>query len=171
MYVELNYRCDTCPYVKEDYNKRCDIYSKLDAELNNNEILFGLYCDKVGFKIGWYGACSDSIIYEENAVECSNLRKSTKRRRLIKHKNKLKRAVDYNYTTRCEENTNGDCYIIENAKVGKSFSRYLKKTSNKRVRQYNKRYIRSIELERQYKKQFGDNSQYKRVFDFKNEID
>lgn len=30
MYVELNYRCDTCPYGREDYNKRCDIYSKLD---------------------------------------------------------------------------------------------------------------------------------------------
>lgn len=66
---------------------------------------------------------------------------------------------------------NGDCYTKEHSKLCKSFNRYLTKTSNKRVRQYNKRYIQSIELNREYKKQFGNNSQYRKVFDIENEID
>lgn len=78
---------------------------------------------------------------------------------------------EYNYSTRSRTKHNGDSYIKEHSKLGKSFNRYLTKTSNKRVRQYSKRYIQSIELDREYKKQFGSNSQYKRVFNVENEID
>lgn len=102
MYNNIN--CITCPYGKEDFDRRMtcynkvieekgipnDIYHSLQPEEAENELGQFLWCDKVGGKIYSFGHCEDAYIEPSQEENYRKRKRRTKRERGLKYKSHLK---------------------------------------------------------------------------------
>ena len=83
--------CFTCPLGKDSYEQRLKTYDALNMGYNYDEIVYNIWCDKIGSKCGWYGYCDDAFNENIKPKIKVNKKMSDKRIRQEKYINKLKR--------------------------------------------------------------------------------
>ena len=126
--------CFTCPLGKESYERRLKIYDSLNEDPDYNEIAYSIWCDKTGFKCGWYGHCDEAFTDDIKPTTKINKKQSTKRSRRYAKNKKIKNIYRYNHNWMCPY------YEHDSRLVQSNFAwrnkRYYKKHSNKQVRKY-----------------------------------
>lgn len=140
--------CFTCPLGRYSYEQSLKTYDKLNIPYDYDEITYNIWCDKIGSKCGWYGYCEDA--FSDNIKQlkkCNNKKQSTKyitREKHIKHLKKLSNISGYP-TPSVLVTEKWDKELKKYVPVNKPYytrryigsrTKYFKKYSNKRVRQY-----------------------------------
>ena len=144
--------CATCPYGKEEYERRerfskeCRIlYNKTDED--DTDIFHDIFCDKTGGKVSIWGYCEDVNHDISKHKNHSKKKKRSKRERDLKYKKHLKYLAKNNWFPSpafCTNGTwvkghgwieNSGTYYYKRLYRGKNSS-YLKKASNRKIRQY-----------------------------------
>lgn len=183
------YNCFTCPLGKDDCESRLKIYTDCNEEPDYNEIVYGVWCDKVGSKCGWYGFCDEAFeedikqYHKVNRKKSSN--KRTRKNKYIKRLQYLESIANYPQPVMyIDEKWNKDerkyvpvdkPYYKRLYRANHKGSRYqfYKKYSNKKVRNYG---IGTCEYDEDfdltiypYRKSDGElknGGSYKKVFDY-----
>lgn len=122
---------------------------------NSNNILYDIWCDKIGGRCGWYGYCEDAFDEAGLVHKKSNKSSTSKRTRrdsYIKHIENI-----YSFTRR---RWMSPYYEHDGRLIQSNFAwrnkRFYKKYSNKQVRKYNK--------------DIGNGNNYRKVFDYHRRI-
>ena len=144
-----NQECATCPYGKEEYERRrcfseeCRIlFNKIDE--SDTGTFHDIFCDKTGGKVSIWGYCGDINSDSTKHDKHTKKKKSTKRERDIRYKTHLKYLSDIsNYPKPAyyvDEIEDKRYHYIKNPKPyykrlyrGKC-SPYLKRISNRKIR-------------------------------------
>lgn len=143
--------CATCPYGKEEYERRerfskeCRIlFNKTDED--DTDTFHDIFCDKTGGRVSIWGYCEDINYDSPKHDNHSKKKKRNKRERDIKYKSHLKHLSEIS-------NYPKPAYYIDEIKVKRYHyikspkpyykrvyrdkgSPYLKKISNRRIRRY-----------------------------------
>ena len=130
-----NISCENCPYIKEEYEYRKKI-------LQDEDVQYSCWCDKVGGKIWHFGTCSDNFDSKnQDNKRISKYVKRSKHERNKRYKNKM-RNLTYNVRyISCPirpVDKNGE-YDDKNPAYFKRYSvsirrSYLQRQSNKKIR-------------------------------------
>lgn len=81
--------CFECPLGKKSYERYLKICDDLNEEPNFDEAVYDIWCDKTGYKCGWYGHC-DEAFDKDIIIHKTNRKQSSKRTRSSKYKKRLK---------------------------------------------------------------------------------
>lgn len=154
--------CFTCPLGKDSYEQRLKTYDALNMGYNYDEIVYNIWCDKIGSKCGWYGYCDDAFNENIKPKIKVNKKMSDKRIRQEKYINKLKRLnkiayypspamyVEEKWDKELRDYITLDKPYYKRCYIG-SRTKYFKKYSNKKVRRY--------------KGELQNGNSYRKVFD------
>ena len=141
--------CFDCPLGKKHCDKALQYYAD-DEELYYRDILYGLWCDKIGGKCGWYGFCDEAFAEDTVQTSVTNKKQSNKRTRRDDHIRRVNNIYNENKVWM------SPYYEHDGRLIQSNFAwrnkRFYKKYSNKQVRKYNK--------------DIGNGNNYRKVFDY-----
>jgi len=164
--------CFTCSLGKDCYEKRIDLYEHLREPPDYEEIVYSIWCDKVGSKCGWYGYCEDAFAEEIKLIHKENKKRSSKRTRQEKYQNHLKYLSEIaNYPTPSMLIIEKwDIELLQYVKLDVPYYKrcYRGNHSGSRYRFY-KKYANKIV--RRYSCDLHNGGLYKREYDFWWEVD
>lgn len=175
--------CRSCPYGEEDFKRRMywyektikeqgipnDIYHYLKPEDASDEFEQFLWCDKVDGKVYWAGRCTDAYSDIPKRINYQKQKRRNKRERDQKYRNKLKRLSTctssphtfIQYTDIIYIRGQGD---FENPKPYYK-KLYYGENSKKRYKRIASKHVR------RYKGEIHNGNMYRKIFDYKWEVD
>lgn len=142
--------CFDCPLYKKGFERKIENLEKCEADLDEYDFVYDVWCDKLGGKGGWYGYCEDAFEEDITQTTEANKKRSSKRTRRDNHIRRVNNIYNENkrwMSPYYEHNGR----LIQSNFAWRS-KRYYKKYSNKQVRKYNK--------------EIKSGNSYRKIFDY-----